>query len=79
MIYQYLKYKYHQRHNYLDAYIQDLIANKTSFIPYKIKLINASKENQKSKDFDLFTFMYEDTCYYLDSNNKLHIKTELSL
>lgn len=77
MIYRYLKYKYQKKHRWLDAYIQDLIAVKTDFKPYKIKLLYASKSNPKiHNELDTFTFIYEGNYYYLDNKNKLHLETK---
>lgn len=77
MLYRYLKYRYQHKHRWLDTYIQDLIASKTNFKPYKIKLLVAKKENpKKHNELDLFTFIYEGKYYYLDSKNKLHLKAK---
>ena len=57
-------YLYHKKHRYLESYIQDLIANKTNFKPYKIKLEISSKEND-SEEFNHFIFRYEGLKYDL--------------
>lgn len=52
-----LIYLYHKKNRYLESYVQDLIANKTNFEPYKIKLEISSKENN-SAEFNHFIFNY---------------------
>jgi mRNA-degrading endonuclease HigB of HigAB toxin-antitoxin module len=60
-------YLYHKRHRYLESYVQDLIADKTNFKPYKIKLEITSKENN-SIEFNHFIFNYEGLKYDLFDN-----------
>ena len=61
-----VKYKYLKKHRYLDPYLQDLIANKTEFKPYKVKVLTAEKTDIKTKnEFNLFTFKYEGLTYEL--------------
>ena len=60
-----IKYTYLKKHRYLDPYLQDLIADKTNFKPYKIKLLYASKENKKLNEFNYFKFIYEGLTYEL--------------
>lgn len=77
MLYKYIKYKYHKKNRWLDAYIQDLISDKTDFKPYKIKLIRASKNDiQNNNVLDTFIFKYNGNCYYLDDKNKLHLESK---
>ena len=53
----FLKYKYFRSRNYLEPYFQDLIASKTDFKPYRIKVLTAGKENMKVKnEFNLFKY-----------------------
>ena len=59
-----LIYLYHKKNRYLQYYLQDLIADKTSFKPHKIKLEITSKENN-SEEFNHFVFNYEGLRYYL--------------
>ena len=66
-----LIYLYHKKNRYLQSYLQDLIADKTSFKPHKIKLEITSKENN-SKKFNHFVFNYEGLKYDL-LDNKLKI------
>ena len=49
-----VKYTYLKKHRYLDPYLQDLIADKTNFKPYKIKLLYASKEDKNRNEFNFF-------------------------
>lgn len=63
MIYK-LIYLYHKKNRYLQYYLQDLIADKTSFKPHKIKLEITSKENN-SEEFNHFIFNYEGLRYDL--------------
>lgn len=58
-------YNWKRKHRYLDPYIQDLIASKTGFKPYKIKLGIASKENPKINEFNYFEFNYLGGSYKL--------------
>ena len=60
-----VKYTYLKKHRYLDPYLQDLIADKTNFKPYKIKLLYASKENKNLNEFNYFKFTYEGLTYEL--------------
>ena len=60
-----IKYAYLKKHRYLDPYLQDLVAEKTNFKPYKIKLLYASKENYKVNEFNFFKFTYEGLTYEL--------------
>ena len=62
-------YNWKKKHRYLDPYIQDLIASKTGFKPYKIKLEVASKKNKINK-FKYFEFNYLGASYKL-FNTKL--------
>lgn len=64
-IYRWIKYKYQKKHRYLDAYMQDLITQQSDqdLIPYKIILIEASKENPKINQFNCFNFKYEGVMY----------------
>ena len=62
-----LIYLYHNNNRYLQSYLQDLIADKTSFKPHKIKLEITSKENN-SKEFNHFIFNYEGLRYELSDN-----------
>lgn len=64
-IYRWIKYKYQKKHRYLDAYMQDLITQQSDqdLIPYKIILIEASKENPKINQFNCFKFKYEGVMY----------------
>ena len=59
-----LIYLYHKKNRYLQSYIQDLIADKTSFEPHKIKLEISSKEND-SQEFNHFIFSYNGLRYDL--------------
>ncbi len=59
-----LIYLYHKKNRYLQSYLQDLIADKTSFKPHKIKLEITSKENN-SQEFNHFIFCYEGLKYDL--------------
>lgn len=68
-----IKYSYLKKHRYLDPYLQDLIAEKTDFKPYKIKLLYASKEN--ATEFNFFKFIYEGFYYEL-LDGKLKLKNE---
>jgi hypothetical protein len=58
-------YLYKKKHRYLDPLLQDMIASKTGFKPYKIKLEVASKENPKVKEFNYFEFKYLGASYKL--------------
>lgn len=69
----FMKYKYLKKQRYLEPYLQDLIASKTNFKPYKVKLLTAEKKNYY--DFNYFTFVYEKLTYEL-LNNKLKIISE---
>ena len=70
-----IKYKYLKKHRYLDPYLQDLVASKTSFKPYKVKLLTAEKKNKNLNDFNYFTFKYENLTYEL-LDDKLKIIEE---
>lgn len=63
-------YLYKKKHRYLDPLIQDMIASKTGFKPYKIKLEVASKENPKVNEFNYFEFNYFEF-KYLGASYKL--------
>ncbi len=62
-----LIYLYHKKNRYLESYVQDLIASKTSFEPHKIKLELSSKENN-SEEFNHFIFNYKGLRYDLLDN-----------
>lgn len=70
-----IKYSYLKKHRYLDPLMQDLIADKTNFKPYKIKLLYASKENKNINEFNYFKFIYEGLTYEL-LDDKLKIINE---
>ena len=57
-------YLYHKKNKYLDSYIQDLIAQKTNFKAYKIKLSYTEKKNH-SNEFNYFLFNYKGLSYEL--------------
>ena len=69
----FIKYRYLKKQRYLEPYLQDLVASKTSFKPYKVKLLTAEKKN--NYDFNYFTFVYEKLTYEL-LDNKLKIIKE---
>ena len=71
----FIKYKYLKKQRYLDPYLQDLVASKTDFKPYKIKLLTAEKKNKHINDFNYFTFIYEKLTYEL-LDDKLKIISE---
>lgn len=58
-------YTYKKRNRWLDPLLQDMIAEKTGFTPYKIKLLVASKENPKVNEFNSFEFKYKGDTYKL--------------
>lgn len=58
-------YNWKKKHRYLDPLLQDMIASKTGFKPYKVKLEVASKENPKINEFNYFKFNYEGLKYEL--------------
>lgn len=62
-------YEYKKKHRYLDPLLQDMIASKTGFIPYKIKLLTASKTNKLINEFNEFTFIYEGLNYTLSDDD----------
>lgn len=62
-------YLYHKKHRYLESYVQDLVADKTQFKSYKIKLEVSSKE------FNHFIFKYDGIKYDL-LDDKLSIIAE---
>lgn len=64
-----IKYTYKKKQRYLDTYFQDVIASKTGFKPYKIKLEYVSKENPKINEFNYFKFKYEGVLYELLDND----------
>lgn len=66
-IYRWIKYKYQNKHRYLDAYMQDLIKEQSQqdFKPYKIELLEASKKNPKINEFNYFKFKYDGIVYEL--------------
>lgn len=70
-----IKYKYLKKHRYLDPYLQDLVASKTDFKPYKIKVLTAEKKNKRINAFNYFTFKYEKLTYEL-LDDKLKIISE---
>lgn len=71
-MFNWIKYTYLKKHRYLDPLLQDMVASKTDFKPYKIKLLYASKENPKVNEFNYFKFMYEGLTYeLLDDKLKL--------
>ena len=70
-----IKYKYLKKHRYLDPYLQDLVASKTDFKPYKIKVLTAEKKNKRINAFNYFTFKYEKLAYEL-LDDKLKIISE---
>ena len=70
-----IKYKYLKKHRYLDPYLQDLVASKTDFKPYKIKVLTAEKKNKRINAFNYFTFKYEMLTYEL-LDDKLKIISE---
>lgn len=70
-----IKYKYLKKHRYLDPYLQDLVASKTDFKPYKIKVLTAEKKNKRINVFNYFTFKYEKLTYEL-LDDKLKIISE---
>lgn len=55
-------YLYHKKNRYLDSYIQDLIANKTTFKAHKIKLSYTEKKDN-SEEFNYFLFDYNGSSY----------------
>ena len=59
-----------KKHRYLDPLLQDMIASKTGFKPYKIKLEVASKKDNKINEFNYFEFKYLGASYKL-FNEKL--------
>ena len=65
-----IKYNYKKKHRYLDPLLQDMIASKTGFKPYKIKLEVASKKDNKVNEFNYFEFKYLGGSYKL-FNEKL--------
>ncbi len=71
----FIKYKYLKKQRYLEPYLQDLVASKTSFKPYKVKLLTAEKKNKHINDFNYFTFKYENLTYEL-LDDKLKIISE---
>jgi len=71
----FIKYKYLKKQRYLDAYLQDLVASKTDFKPYKVKLLTAEKKNKRINEFNYFTFKYEKLTYEL-LDDKLKIISE---
>ena len=73
-LYKKLRYLYLKKHRYLEPLVQDMIANKTGFIPYEITLYKAEKRN-KAKDFNYFTFLYRGLTYKL-LDDKLNIISE---
>ena len=74
-MFNWIIYTYKKRNRWLDPLLQDMIAEKTGFIPYKIKLLYASKENPKINEFNYFKFIYEGLTYEL-LDEKLKIITE---
>ena len=70
-----IKYKYLKKHRYLDPYLQDLVASKTDFKPYKIKVLTAEKKNKRINAFNYFIFKYEKLTYEL-LDDKLKIISE---
>lgn len=52
-----IKYTYLKKHRYLDPYLQDLVADKTNFKPYKIKLLYASKEDKNRNELTFLSLL----------------------
>lgn len=75
-IFKKIKYYYLKRNRYLEAYLQELVSNKTGFEPYEIKVNIASKEPESRKDFNCFEFSYQGLNYTL-KDDKLQIKNEI--
>ena len=71
----FIKYKYLKRNRYLDPYLQDLVASRTDFKPYKVKVLTAEKKNKRINEFNYFTFKYEGLTYEL-LDNKLKLINE---
>lgn len=65
----FIKYKYLKKQRYLLPYLQDLVASKTGFKPYKIELLTTEKRNKDIDDFNYFTFKYENLTYELLNDN----------
>lgn len=61
----FIKYKYLKKNRYLDPYLQDLVASRTDFKPYKVKVLTAEKKNKRINEFNYFTFKYEGLTYEL--------------
>ena len=74
-MFNWIIYTYKKKHRWLDPIIQDLIASKTGFKPYKIKLLYASKEDKSLNEFNYFKFIYEGLTYEL-LDEELKIITE---
>ncbi len=71
----FIKYKYLKKNRYLDPYLQDLVASRTDFKPYKVKVLTAEKKNKRINEFNYFTFKYEGLTYEL-LDNKLKLINE---
>ena len=71
----FIKYKYLKKNRYLDPYLQDLVASRTDFKPYKVKVLTAEKKNKRINEFNYFTFKYEGLTYEL-LGNKLKLINE---
>lgn len=65
MLLKKIKYLYQKKNRYLEAFLQDLIADSTGFNPYEIKLRVASKKDKTRNQFNYFEFSYQGIDYIL--------------